>query len=508
MDHDQNGKRVCKNLDVVTKAQLLDDISKDEWEFIQQICALPELDITMSDQREERCETQNLEVNTAEFGGESATNSSSAIIANIETPNIFNPAVNNRESRVQNIVLDLMEGEKSRPAQGPDEILMDIGLVPSNMNIVSTTTSGLVPSNMNIVSTTTSGDYTYAATGDTDTTNFSKYSESSAVTANGIPMDDHGYSVNLPVYAEINSTESMSLQEVNYDSINTPVQEYVEVIDNHDDNKEGNDAHGTISLTEEGKNNEAQMEFLQWYAPDLCENTVVTEPVENIQSSTEQNSQLGTNKVTVTVEVHSIEVENEHVLSQKSDAPNINSRSDQTITDASTSGCNLTKNPRDTTSDTINIDAAERIQTRSSVKNQQSWNNINTQEEIAKIRYPDLDDVRYQADNNCPDLENPFWENIKNFSCKRSVFYRKDKLGTICPLSYFKEKHEAMGFKADSRHILIKSNKNPKMPICMLCHCCRYEVKDAIKCEFCVKAYFELMTSEMGDQREIIDKWE
>ncbi|KAJ8681994.1 hypothetical protein QAD02_017786 [Eretmocerus hayati] len=493
MDRDQSGKRVCKNLNVVTKAQLLDDISKDEWEFIQQICALPELDITMSDQREEECETQNLEVNEVEFGDGSVTNSSSAIIANSETPNIFNPAVNNRESRVQSIVLDLMECEKSRSAQGPGEILMEIGLVPSNMNIVSTTTFS---------------DNTYTATGDSVTTDFPKYNESSAVAANDIPMDDHDYGANLPVYAEINSTESMSLQEVNYDPINTPVQEYGEVIDNHDDNKEENDAHRIISLTEENRNNEAQMEFLQWYAPDPCKNTLVTEPVETIQSSTEQFSQLGTNKAIVTVEVHAIEVENELVLSQESDAPNTNSRSDQPITDTSTNSCNLTEASRDTASDTTNIDAAERIQTRSSVKSQQNWNHVNTQEEIAKIRYPDLEDVRYQADNNCPDLENPSWENIKNFSCKRSVFYRKDKLGTICPLSYFKEKHEAMGFKADSRHILIKSNKNPKMPICMLCHCCRYEVKDAIKCEFCVKAYFELMISEMGDQREIIDKWE
>ncbi|KAJ8688169.1 hypothetical protein QAD02_023964 [Eretmocerus hayati] len=46
--------------------------------------------------------------------------------------------------------------------------------------------------------------------------------------------------------------------------------------------------------------------------------------------------------------------------------------------------------------------------------------NIDTREEIAKIRYPDLENLRYQADNNCPDLENPFWEDIKNFSCKRS----------------------------------------------------------------------------------------
>ncbi|KAJ8682836.1 hypothetical protein QAD02_018628 [Eretmocerus hayati] len=334
MDCDQSGKRVNKNLEVVTKAQLLDGISKDEWEFIQQICALPGLDITMSYQHEEQCEKQNLEVNTVEFGGESVTNSSSAIIPNSEMPNIFAHAVNNQELRVQSIVLDLMECEKSRSAQGPDEILMEIGLVPNSMNIVSNTTSS---------------DNTDAATGKSATTDFPKYSEPSAVAANDIPMDDHGSSVNLPVYDEINSTEAMSLQEVNYDPINTPVPEYVE---------------------------------------------------------------------------------NEHVLSQESDAPNTNSRSDQPITDTSRSTCNLTEASRYTVSDTINIDVAERVQTRSSVKNQQNWSNINTRKEIAKIRYPDLEDVRYQADNNCPDLANPFWVNIKNFTCKRPVFYRKDEKNT------------------------------------------------------------------------------
>ncbi|KAJ8685866.1 hypothetical protein QAD02_021659 [Eretmocerus hayati] len=310
------------------------------------------------------------------------------------------------------------------------------------------------------------------------------------------------------MHDEIDSTESMTLLEVNYDPINTPVREYCEVIDNLNHNKEENDAHGIISPTKDKRNNEVQIEFLQWYAPDPYKNTVAAKPGEILQLSTEQNIQLETNKTIVTVEIHSIEVENKHVLGQESDTPDTSFRSDQTITDSSTSSYVITEVPRDTASDTLNIDAAERTRTRSSIKNQQNWNNIRTQEEIAKIRYPDLEDVRYQADNNCPNLENPFWENIKNLSCKRSVFYRKIKLGTICPLSYFKEKHEAMGFKADSRHILIKSNKNPKMPICMLCHCCRYEVKDAVECKFCVKAYFELMISGMGDRREIIDKWE
>ncbi|KAJ8675908.1 hypothetical protein QAD02_011694 [Eretmocerus hayati] len=340
MDRDQSGNRVNKNLDVVTKAQLLDEISEDEWEFIQQIRSLPELDITMSDQREEQCETQNLEVNTVEFGGESVTNSSSTIIANSEMPSIFAHAVDNPDLRVQSIALDLMECEKSRSAQGPDEILMEIGLVPSNMNIVSNTTSS---------------DNTYPATGNSATTDFPKYSEPSAVAANNFPMDDHGYSVNLPVYDEINSTEAMRLQEVNHDPINTPVPEYGKVIDNHNDNKEKNDAHGIISLTEEKRNNEAQMEFLQWYAPGQCKNTVATKRDETLESPTKQDIQLESNNTIVTVEIHSVEVENELVVNQESGTPNNNFQSDRNTTDTSANDGNLTEAPRDAASDTPNI---------------------------------------------------------------------------------------------------------------------------------------------------------
>ncbi|KAJ8684504.1 hypothetical protein QAD02_020296 [Eretmocerus hayati] len=349
MDRDQSGNRVNKNLDAVTKAQLLDDISKDEWEFIQQICALPELDITMSDQREEQCETQNLEVNTVEFGGESVTNSLSAIIANSEMPSIFAHAVDNQDLRVQSIVLDLMECEKSRSAQGLDEILMEIGLVPSNMNIVSNTASS---------------DNTYAATGNSATTDFPRYSEPGTVAANNFPMDDHGPSINLPAYDEINSTEAMNLQELNYDPINTPVPEYGEVIDSYNDNKEENDAHGIISLTEEKRNNGAQMEFLQWYAPSQCENTVATKRDEILQSPTKQDIQLEPNNTIVTVEIHSVEVKNELVVNQESGYPNKNFQSGQNTADTSTNNCNLTEAPRDAASDTPNINEAERIRTR------------------------------------------------------------------------------------------------------------------------------------------------
>ncbi|KAJ8677113.1 hypothetical protein QAD02_012900 [Eretmocerus hayati] len=146
--------------------------------------------------------------------------------------------------------------------------------------------------------------------------------------------------------------------------------------------------------------------------------------------------------------------------------------------------------------------------TRSSTRYQQSAGTSNSRERTLRTRYPDLNDLKMQAENNCPDLDNPFWENIESFSCKRSVFYRK-RSNVICHLSFFKEVHEPMGFKIDSKHIMIKSNKDPQMPICILCHTSHYEVKEAVKCKFCVKAYFELMCeSEQGDRRDIIDRWD
>ncbi|KAJ8669958.1 hypothetical protein QAD02_001217 [Eretmocerus hayati] len=475
MDRDQNEKHIDKNLDVVTRAQLLDDISRDEWEFIRQVCAIPELDITLSSQCEKQSETQNLEVATTD-ASDSAECSSSV-----------------QESRVQNIMVELMEYERSRCAQSSNEVLMEPELIPSNMK--KTVDNGHSDAN------------TSATTGNSATKNFHNYSEPSANTANDIPMVDHDFRVDLSIYDGIDPAEPMSLSEINYDPINTPVPRYGPEIDNFGDKTEMRDTHEGSS-TNGRKNDEAHVGFFQWYPTDQCENTVATEHRENVQLPTGQNTQLEGNNAIVTVEIQSIAVENEYVTEQGSNTPRTNFMSNQKIVDTSPNDCNPTGAPKDAASNERSVDATERRRTRSSNKNHQDWNNIDTREEIAKIRYPDLENLRYQADNNCPDLENPFWEDIKNFSCKRSVFYRKERLGTICPLSYFKEKHESMGFTADSKHILIKSNKNPKMPICMLCHCCRYEVKDAIKCEFCVKAYFELVTSGMGDQKEIVDKWE
>ncbi|KAJ8674223.1 hypothetical protein QAD02_005485 [Eretmocerus hayati] len=94
------------------------------------------------------------------------------------------------------------------------------------------------------------------------------------------------------------------------------------------------------------------------------------------------------------------------------------------------------------------------------------------------------------------------------FVCARSVFWKKEKRGIICPFSYVDEKHENLGYKMNSKHILIRSYRNPQMPVCTICHESRYHVQDAEKCEFCVKAYFELnIESEQGEMKEIIDVW-
>ncbi|KAJ8666591.1 hypothetical protein QAD02_008253 [Eretmocerus hayati] len=146
--------------------------------------------------------------------------------------------------------------------------------------------------------------------------------------------------------------------------------------------------------------------------------------------------------------------------------------------------------------------------TRSSNRNQRYACYSNSREKILRTRYPDLSELQKQAEDNCPDLDNPFWEDIETFSCKRSVFHRK-KSSVICHLSFFEEIHEPMGFKIDSKHVLIKSNKNPQMPICVPCHSSHCEVKEAVKCGYCVKAYFELMCeSELGDRRDVIDEWD
>ncbi|KAJ8666798.1 hypothetical protein QAD02_008460 [Eretmocerus hayati] len=157
---------------------------------------------------------------------------------------------------------------------------------------------------------------------------------------------------------------------------------------------------------------------------------------------------------------------------------------------------------------TIQVRDTPRRHTRSSNKNQEFAGTSNWREKTLRTRYPDLDDLKKQAEKNCPDLDNPFWKNIESFTCKRSVSYRK-RSSVICHLSYFKEIHEPMGFKIDSKHVMIKSNTNPQMPICILCHNSHYEAREAIKCEFCLKAYFELMCeSEQGDRNDIIDKWD
>ncbi|KAJ8669542.1 hypothetical protein QAD02_000801 [Eretmocerus hayati] len=156
-----------------------------------------------------------------------------------------------------------------------------------------------------------------------------------------------------------------------------------------------------------------------------------------------------------------------------------------------------------------NTDDSRPKRKRYSTRTYQDTSNCNSRDKTVRTRYPDICKLGEQTQNSCPDLNHPSWEIIENFSCKRSVFYRKDRSGIICHLSYFKEKHEPMGFQIDSKHILIKSNENPQMPTGLECHNNYCEVKGAVKCGYCVKAYFELMLeSEQGEREEIIDKWD
>ncbi|KAJ8670517.1 hypothetical protein QAD02_001776 [Eretmocerus hayati] len=145
---------------------------------------------------------------------------------------------------------------------------------------------------------------------------------------------------------------------------------------------------------------------------------------------------------------------------------------------------------------------------RSSTRKRRICSTIGSREEMIKTRYPNINELHTQALTNNPDTKEPFWQNLRAFICARSMFWKKEKRGIICPFSYIEEKHEALGYKKSSKHVLIKCHKNPQMPVCTICHESRYHVQEASKCEYCVKAYFELMMeSEQGDVKEISDKW-
>ncbi|KAJ8683353.1 hypothetical protein QAD02_019145 [Eretmocerus hayati] len=145
---------------------------------------------------------------------------------------------------------------------------------------------------------------------------------------------------------------------------------------------------------------------------------------------------------------------------------------------------------------------------RSSGRKRRNVNASCSREDMVRARYSNIEELRVQSENNRPNLNHPFWQNLKAFVCARSVFWKKEKRGIICPFSYVDEKHKNLGYKLNSKHVLIRSYRNPQMPVCTICHESRYHVQDAEKCEFCVKAYFELnIESEQGEMKEIIDVW-
>ncbi|KAJ8665805.1 hypothetical protein QAD02_007467 [Eretmocerus hayati] len=145
---------------------------------------------------------------------------------------------------------------------------------------------------------------------------------------------------------------------------------------------------------------------------------------------------------------------------------------------------------------------------RSSSRKRRHVSASGSREDMVRARYSNLEELRKQAESHKPDLNHPFWRNLKAFVCARSVFWKKEKRGIICPFPYVGEKHGNLGYKINSRHVLIRSYKNPQMPVCTICHERRYHVQDAEKCEFCVKAYFESnIELEQGEIKEILDVW-
>ncbi|KAJ8666234.1 hypothetical protein QAD02_010600 [Eretmocerus hayati] len=160
-------------------------------------------------------------------------------------------------------------------------------------------------------------------------------------------------------------------------------------------------------------------------------------------------------------------------------------------------------------SDTNHTDnVGEFSNVRSSNRKRRHANASISREDMMRTRYFDFEELRKQAESGKPNLNHPFWQNLRAFVCARSVFWKKERRGIICPFSYIEEKHRSLGYKTSSKHVLIRNHKNPQMPVCTICHESRYHVQDAEKCGYCIKAYFDLIIeSGQGEMREIMDRW-
>ncbi|KAJ8672251.1 hypothetical protein QAD02_003510 [Eretmocerus hayati] len=389
------------------------------------------------------------------------------------------------KQRVEEIAADLMSCEQFGNTQTPDNIFLQLGVEPGTQS-----TQTLYQSNL-------SGPYGKV---DLDTT------EPAVGNVIGVMEDEkliNQCSSDRPSEKLLDNECHLMISE--YRTIETTgMMDYATGIVNFNENLLNQNSEQNTPNTEGGMERYGAIE-----SDHICEIHSVgvrDEPPSNEKTDTLPNTDwkpdsimnLGTPQpnTSKTMEIMVNDIRN--ILKTRLNLPNT---ADCASTDKSTErSTTITATKRD--EDTM------KRHTRSSDRNQRYACYLNSREKILQTRYPDLSDLQKQAENNCPDLDNSFWENIETFSCKRSVFYRK-KSRVICHLSFFKEIHEPMGSKIDSKHVLIKSNKNPQMPICVSCHSSHCEDKEAVKCRYRVKTYLELMCeSELGDRKDITDKWD
>ncbi|KAJ8682378.1 hypothetical protein QAD02_018170 [Eretmocerus hayati] len=295
-------------------------------------------------------------------------------------------------------------------------------------------------------------------------------------------------------------------------------------------------AYGPINMEPISEYNETMRQCTTSYASNSIEqsirNAANVNPTDVIAPQSENMHNAGS--IDELSRIYSIEIRGEYPATQSQDIP-VNSRSICTPTvweeieeEGQTSGRRNEQRssqetpPTDsenTTTETSEIkkllSSANLITTggktcniRLSGRERRNVNASCSREDMVRARYSNIEELRVQSENNKPNLNHPFWQNLKAFVCARSVFWKKEKQGTICPFPYVDEKHKNLGYKMNSKHVLIRSYRNPQMPVCTICHESRYHVQDAEKCEFCVKAYFELnIESEQGEMEEIIDVW-
>ncbi|KAJ8664685.1 hypothetical protein QAD02_006347 [Eretmocerus hayati] len=507
----QNQAKMSGDQDLVNSLE--GAFTQDEEIVIQQICALPNIEMTVGGQI------------TSEQESEASQQWGSEVLR--ET-GIAEDVNNEHDRRIQEIMRELVNSSEGSGALNSTEWLSQFDLSPITPNVSTKTDykgcghsrdneSSAAPQYELLGNQESVSDNTLKSVNTTDAFQYYEYVTSSNYMIHGSNNETH--TPVLPCYNESNIWRPIQLSTGEKDAISAPIDrcEY-NITEKIDEYK----AEATSYVTDnaEGRDITSNEHVFNLYG------TTVTSGTENIRRNTQkQNAQLVTKGKDIILEVHSVGVTRRSSVTHESDTqpPGANPSTSADIGSSDTNADGALATAINLGSDTPpahhevpsaasqsnNTDDSRPKRKRYSTRTYQDTNSCNSRDKTVRTRYPDICKLREQAKNNCPDLDHPFWENIENFSCKRSVFYRKDRSGIICHLSYFKEKHEPMGFVIDSKHILIKSNRNPQMPTCLECHNNYCEVKEAVKCEYCVKAYFELMLeSEQGERKEIIDKWD